>query len=134
MYRILQCCIVVVLIVSAGGCSPTITKVQLSAERYPARPSNFPIQLYAEKFPECEYEEIGVVSSQQIGFVSVEETTEGLRKAAREMGGDAIVNFRMGQITQTDVSGNSKSVTSSTSTSAVLNGTVIRFKQENCRK
>ena len=114
------------------GCGPVVNKVYLASEQYPPRPANHPIQLYSEKLPECEFQELAIVkvTPPTYGWPSLDTFTESLRNAVRELGGDAVIRLQMGEVMTTSVTKNSTTISAGKS----LTGTVIRFLKDDCRK
>ena len=114
------------------GCAPSVDTVLLSPVRYPARPHDFRIRMYSTQRPRCPFEEIGTVRSRKPGFwVSMEDVAESVRDVAREMGGDAIIGVTNAtQLNGGTVIGSTVSI----DTDPVLSGTVVRFKDDDCRE
>ena len=114
------------------GCAPAVDTVRLNPVPYPPRPADFRIRLYSTERPRCPYEEIATVRARKPnGFVSMEDVAESVRRVAREMGGDAVIGVNSAsQISGGTVIGSTVSV----DTDPVLNGTVIRFRQDDCRE
>jgi hypothetical protein len=113
------------------------TTVYLASEQYPPRPANHPIQLYSEKLPECEFQELAIVTVKpSYEAMSMDDVTESLRNTTRELGGDAVIRLQIGEVATTEVKSNKTSTTVSTGTSMAnsLTGTVIRFLKDDCRK
>jgi hypothetical protein len=114
------------------GCAPSVDTVRLSPVRYPPRPHDFRIRMYSTERPRCPFEEIGTVRSRKPGFwVSMEDVAESVRDVARELGGDAIIGLtNTTQLNGGTVIGSTVSI----DTDPVLNGTVIRFREDDCRE
>jgi len=90
---------------------------------YPSQPPNHEIKIYRTTLPDRQYEEIGIVSSRQRNkFISMEEVLESLKKAARQMGGDAIIGLTENNEAQGIIGD-----TGILDRDPVLSGTVIRF-------
>ena len=120
-----------------ASCSPVINTVYLAGQKFSPRPTDHPIQLYTEKLPECEFQELAIViGTTSFGNRMLDDVTEALRETTRQMGGDAVIHLKIGPTSQAIVSGDSASISISTASSIPyeLNGTVIRFLQEDCRK
>lgn len=115
-----------------AACVPSVDTVQLSPVRYPPRPDDFRIRMYSTQRPRCPFEEIGTVRSRKPGFwVSMEDVAESVRDVARELGGDAIIGVTNAtQLNGGTVIGSTVSI----DTDPVLSGTVIRFKEDDCRE
>jgi len=113
------------------GCSPAVTKITLNY--YLPRPKDHPIRVYTSILPKCEYLEVGIVKSRQRNeLISMDRVTESLRSTAREMGGDAVINVRMGdQAMGARVNDDGDFFVDHDS---VLQGTVIRWKSQDCRE
>ena len=90
------------------------------------------ILIFSSKQPECEYEEIGLVSGRQRGFwTTLENVLEKMRERAREMGGHAIVGLGTSEV----VTGGTETAGSvSLNTTGRLAGTVVRFTDPSCRR
>jgi hypothetical protein len=114
------------------ACAPRVDTVRLSPVPYPARPHDFRIRMYSTGRPRCPFEEVGTVRSKKPGFwVSMEDVAESVRQAARELGGDAIIGVTNAeQISGGTVIGPTVTV----DTEPVLSGTVIRFRDDDCRE
>ena len=79
-----------------AGCAPRITAVPMRV--FEARPADHPIEFFADDAPPCDYIEVGPVTARKPNFlVSMDETIEALRAAAREMGGDAVIHFDLSE-------------------------------------
>lgn len=115
-----------------AACVPSVDTVRLSPVRYPPRPDDFRIRMYSTQRPRCPFEEIGTVRSRKPGFwVSMEDVAESVRDVARELGGDAIIGVTNAtQLNGGTVIGSTVSI----DTDPVLTGTVIRFKEDDCRE
>lgn len=115
---------IVMLLVAVWGCAPELRVTRFNT--YPPRPPGHEIKIYRTTLPDRPYEEIGLVRSRQRNkFISMEEVLESLKKAAREMGGDAIIGLAETNEAQGFV-GN----TGILDRDPVLSGTVIRFLDE----
>lgn len=122
----------IVLGVLVAACAPSVDTVRLSPVAYPPRPADFRIRMYSTDRPRCPFEEIGTVRSRKPGFwVSMEDVAESLRDVAREMGGDAVIGLtNANQISGGTVTGGVVTVDSD----PVLSGTIIRFREQDCRE
>jgi hypothetical protein len=117
------------------GCKPVINTVYLASQRYPARPASYPIQLYTDRLPECEFQELALVTARPPNeLVSIEAITEWLRKAVRKMGGDAVIRLQIGNVPQSEVTSDPTKLIPGTMVANSLTGTVIRFLKDDCRK
>jgi hypothetical protein len=99
---------------------------------YPPPPADFRIRMYSTQRPRCPFEELATVRSRKPNFfVSMEDVAESIRQVARELGGDAVIAVSAGgELRGGTVIGGSVAM----DTDPVLNGTVIRFKEEECRE
>lgn len=114
------------------GCSPAVNKVYLLSDKLPPKPKNHPIKIFQNKLPECPFEEVGYVTSRQRNkLISMESVMESVRDAAREMGGDAVMNLTWGEQNMGGVVSNNAIVIDH---DPVLSGTIIRWTEENCKK
>jgi hypothetical protein len=87
------------------------------------------IRFYGAARPRCPYEEIGRVSAESRLFVSWDRVVKAARKAAYDLGGDAIISV------QDDTRLSGATVTPAGVTveeKSSLSGTVIRFKHVDC--
>jgi hypothetical protein len=115
-----------------GNCSPSVNRIYLLPERLPPKPVAYPISLYLDKEPECPYQEIGVVTSRQRNkFISMDAVMESIRKEARKMGGDAVIRVSFGDKPMGAVVPGRVVVVDY---DPVVNGTVIRWIQQDCTK
>jgi hypothetical protein len=116
----------------AAGCAPAVDTARLSPVAYPPRPHDFRIRMYSTERPRCPFEEVATVRARKPNaFVSMEDVAEAVRRVAREMGGDAVIGVaNASQISGGTVIGSSVSV----DTDPILSGTVIRFKEDDCRE
>lgn len=105
---------------------------------YPARPADAEVRVFRSQRPACEFEEVGIVRWSPLhGWESLEDGVTAMKQRAREMGGDAIVDFTYGQHTTgltTTVSSDSTGATSKASldTEDIATGTVVRFREPGC--
>jgi hypothetical protein len=120
------------LAVALGGCAPVVDTARLSPVTYPPRPADFRIRMYSTERPRCPFEELATVRSRKPNlFVSMEDVAESIRRVAREIGGDAVVGVTSGsQVSGGTVIGSTVSMDSD----PILVGTVIRFKEDDCRE
>lgn len=118
------------LSVVLASCSPAVRAT--SFVRLPPQAPDHPIRIYRSMKPECPVEEIGLVSSRQRNkLISMDAVLEALRKRAREMGGDAVVDLAETNEAQGAVAtGRSVAV----DRDPVLSGTVVRFTDPDCRR
>ena len=97
------------------GCATTTHVVRSSPTTYESKPGSSPVQLYSAQLPSCPFEEIGLVKARrEYNIVPNAAVVDALRDKARELGGDALVGVSF--VSDDD-----------------LAGTVIRFKQDDCR-
>ncbi len=98
------------------ACVTSTRVVRLSPTPHEPRPENTAIELYSAHLPRCPFEEIGIVSAhRETWLVPGDAVADALRNRARELGGDAVV--RVGFLSAGE-----------------LTGTVVRFKQDDCRE
>ena len=114
------------------GCGPTLDTARLSPVTYPPRPADFRIRMYSTQRPRCPFEELATVRGRKPGwFVSMEDVAEEMRRFAREVGGDAIVAVSgSSEISGGTVIGGAVSIDSD----PILSGTVVRFREVDCRE
>jgi hypothetical protein len=120
------------LLVLLTSCAPSVQTARLSPVTYPPRPVDFRIRMYSTQRPRCPFEELATVRSRKPSiFVSMEDVAESLRRVTREMGGDAVISVRgTSEISGGTVIGGAVSVDSD----PILSGTIIRFKNDECRE
>lgn len=107
--------LLLVALVVLAGCGPATRNVRLSPTTRDPAPEAVPIQLFSATVPRCPFEDIGIISSQGRDFTTGSAVLEGLRREARRLGGDAVVQVRfVGE--------------------GILSGTVIRFTTPDCRQ
>lgn len=123
---------VLVFLVFAAACGPSVRVTQLSPAQYPPKPADTPIRMYAADRPTCPFEELATVRSRQRSkLVSMNAVTEAVRQRARELGGDAVIGVSEGsEVHGGMVVGSMVSVSSDPVVSAVI----IRFKDPSCRE
>ncbi|HSJ08863.1 MAG TPA: hypothetical protein VK928_03095 [Longimicrobiales bacterium] len=121
-----------------GACSSGLdSAVFMSA---PPLPATEEVRIYRTQRPECPYDELGLVTWQRSnGWKKMQEGVEKMRARAREMGGNAILDFSLGDRmdgTSTRISADSAgvSVGSTTTTSTLITGTVVRFRDAGCAR
>jgi hypothetical protein len=84
------------------------------AHPFPRTPADAPVPVFSDKGPECAFVAIGTVSAERRGSLPSRETMSAMTRAARRIGGEAIVALG----------------TSGT----LLAGTVIRFRDSTCTR
>jgi hypothetical protein len=100
-----------------AGCATASQVVPLAVTEYAPRPADYPILLYSAALPTCAFEEIAIIRAhKEVGFVSGGAVVHALRRKARELGGDAVV-----RVSLLDDKGG-------------LSGTVVRFRNDDCKK
>lgn len=119
--------ILIVVLFIVSGCSPAVRTTKF--QHYPAKPAETNIKIYRHKAPQCEFEEIGIVSSRQRNkMISMAEVMASLLSETRRLGGDAIVGLN-----ETNPIHN-VSNEYGVDRDPVLSGTVIRFVNQGCAK
>jgi hypothetical protein len=116
------------------GCGPAIDTVRLAPVPYPPRPHDFRIRMYSTERPRCPYEELATIRGRKrSAFVSMDDVTEAVRRVARELGGDAVIGVTGG--TQLSGGGTVIGGTGSVSVESepYITGTIVRFKEDDCR-
>lgn len=107
------------------------------------RPDDHPIRIFRGTLPPCAYEEVGLlVWERRSPWHGLEDAVEDMRRRARELGGDAIVGFQLGEqtngfTTSTQVHADTAGNVHTTSTGSVnrtrfATGTVIRYLEAAC--
>ena len=118
------------LIMISTGCMPSIKTTVFKL--YPSRPDDYPIKIFRENTPQCQYEEIGTVSFRYRNqFDKMEQVIETFKQKARKMGGNAIIYLKeSGKIegSMIDIHGRGNVSIES----FVLSGIVIRFIDPAC--
>ena len=119
------------LVIVLAACAPSVDTARLSPVTYPPRPADFRIRMYSTERPRCPFEELATVRSRKPSiFVSMEDVAESIRQVAREVGGDAVIAVTGGsELRGGTVIGSAVSM----DTDPILSGTVIRFKEDDCR-
>lgn len=110
------------------ACASTRTTRFDSRIRYPERTPAESIRFYGAQPPACAYEELGRVTAESHLFVTWGRVVAAARKAAHELGGDAIIGVKEGSRLSVDAIGDVPSVSSS----PTLSGIVVRFQDESC--
>lgn len=119
-----------IILFFSQGCAPA-TRVTVF-QHHPPKPDNYPIIIYRTKLPECPYDEIGIVSSRQRNkLITMEQVIESIKQKARQMGGDAVIGLSEVNESQGAVVSNNGFVLDR---DPVLSGTVIKFKDLDCRE
>lgn len=113
-----------------GACAPSvITNVFIPL---PARADDAPLAVFASKRPTCAYDDVGQVIVTDGGapaFVPEGKLTPAVMRAARRMGGDAIIDLARSAETDGAVAvGNIVNAKRTTRQTA----TVIRFRDTHC--
>lgn len=122
-------CVLLVL-----GCSPAIDRIYIIDPRLPAHDKTHAIKLFVFGHgPTCEYEVVGVVNARQRRGISMEELTEDMRSEARKMGGDAVIDFSLGSVTDRSIGvvGNGM-IVAKQKHRGTLSGTIIRWRDLTC--
>lgn len=96
---------------------------------YPRRTAPSSIRFYGTQAPACPYLEIGRVTAESRLFVSWGRVVAAARKAAHELGGDAIMGVRDASRLSIDTVDPGGVTVGSTSS---LSGIVVRFKDVGC--
>jgi hypothetical protein len=126
---------VVVLNVLAAACAGGeggVTSVLLDpAHPPPPRPAGAPVLLLSDVSPSCRGDTIGYVTVEGGGPLPSRELTNALSRAVRRMGGDAIVGLHRGA-RPTAPSDSARAAEARGA--GVLSGTVVRFRDETCRR
>ena len=108
-----------------GACSPGVRATSFGS--FFPRPDDHPIQVYRSTIPECQFEEVGIVSSRrENSFISMDKVLEALRIKARELGGDAVIG-----VSETN---EARNVRFGVDNDMVLSGTIIRFTDQDCQR
>lgn len=85
----------VVLAALASGCAtpPQVTAQRFGTAVVPARPVDAPVALYADERPACAFTKVGYVKVEGQDARDRERLPALVRAAARELGGDAVVDY-----------------------------------------
>ena len=130
MFRLLATRTAALFVVAAlCACASTRTTRFDAGLRYPERTPVQAIRFYGSQLPTCQYEEVGRVTAETRLFVSWDRVVSSARKAAHDLGGDAIIGVRDGSRLSTEPTLDGGVTVKSTST---LSGIVIRFLDESC--
>lgn len=111
------------------ACASTRTTRFDATVRYPERTPAQSIRFYGTQLPTCAYEELGRVTAESKFWASWGRVVSSARKAAHDLGGDAIIGVRDGSRLSTEPTLDGGVTLRSTST---LSGIVIRFTDESC--
>ena len=114
------------LIVIATGCAPEVRTTVF--QQSTPKAENAQIKIYRLKYPDCDFEELGIVNSRQRNeLIPMEEVMEALLAEARRFGGDAIVELSesnpIDNVSQCGIDRD-----------PILSGTVIKFSDPSCTK
>lgn len=116
--------LLVILFLGMNGCSSAIRTTTF--QQYPPNPEGTRIKIFMHKSPQCEFEEVGIVSARQRNkFISMDEVMESLLSEVRRIGGDAIIGFSESNPIQ---SANESSI----DRDPVLSGTAVKFINQDC--
>jgi hypothetical protein len=126
----------VALALSLSACSliaaaPYARSTSLTPTVFPPRPSNHPIQFFVSTRPRCAFREIATIRASASRFwQSRDDVLEALRAKAREVGGDAVVDFREESV----VTGASENQSGGVDLDRayVPQGIVIRYTEPTC--
>lgn len=114
----------------SSACAYTRTTPFEVGVRHSQRTPVHAIRFYSAQPPNCPYEEVGRVTAESRLFVSWARVVAAARKAAHDLGGDAIIgvkdNSRLSASPLPTTDGGAVSETST------LSGIVIRFKEIDC--
>ncbi len=111
------------------GCAAPVRHVYLADQPYPPHHANYPIRIYQGTLPDEPFVEIAVVSfTLKSKLQSRDKAIEAMRAKARELGGEAIINF--GQQNRTDAIVPVGGVLM-LDIDTTYSGTVIRFVRNN---
>jgi hypothetical protein len=119
----------VAIALGAAACARTRVTVFDPGPRPAKRTSPEAIRLYGAQLPSCAYVEIGRVTAEGGEFVSWGKVVRAARRAAHEMGGDAIIRVREGSRVSGVVLASDAVAATET---ASLSGPVIRFADAKC--
>ena len=96
---------------------------------FPGRTPPSSIRFYGAQAPTCPYREIGRVTAESRPFVSWGRVMAAARKAAHELGGDAIIGVRDASRLSSATVDPEGVIVGQTSS---LSGIVVRFKEVDC--
>ncbi len=100
---------------AVAGCGPATETIRLSPTALEPTAQTTPIPLFSATLPRCPIEDVGLITSEPRDFMSASVAVDGLRSAARRLGGDAVVHVRFIK-------------------NGVLSGTVVRFTTSDCKE
>lgn len=114
----------------AAACGPAVSSGRFS--EMPLPPASGEVAIFSTKAPACAYDEIGLIHVQRRhGFTDLQAMIDALRARAREMGGTGVVGVALAP----KVSGSTTADHNVTvSTDPGLSGTVVRFRDDACRR
>ena len=119
----------VLAIIASAACAHTRTTRFDSAAYFPGRTPAESIRFYSAQPPSCPFEEVGRVTAESRPFVSWGRVVSAARKAAHELGGDAIIGVRDASRLSAATISTDGVIMSETES---LSGIVIRFKDSAC--
>lgn len=116
--------LLVLFSVLVSGCVPATRTTVF--QHLPPKSVDAPIKIFRFKFPQCDFEEVGIINSRQRNkFISMDEVMDSLLNEARRIGGDAIIRLNetnpIHNVTEYGLDRD-----------PVLSGTVIKFIDQNC--
>lgn len=122
--------VAIALAAAAGAaCAHTRTTRFDARAQLPSRTPAESIRLYGGQTPSCPYDEVGRVTAESRPFVSWGRVVGAARKAAHDLGGDAIIGVRdRSRLSAPTIPTEGATV----SETAMLSGVVIRFKDSSC--
>ena len=111
------------------GCAPEVRSASFLTSPLPAAPSTAPVVIYQTQAPPCPVEELGTVTAR--GEFSTERLIAAMRARAKNMGGDAIINYTFSEPVAAVIVPESVPVATPVRVPTV-SGTVVRFRDSTC--
>jgi hypothetical protein len=111
----------------AAVTAPRVGVTTLASSRYPERPSDYPVKLFQTQLPHCAFEELAIVTVRPKTFwTKSDDLVDLVRSNARQLGGDAVVNFK----SERTVEGASPSTDGAVEIDhgLLMSGTVVGFR------
>lgn len=122
-------CYVILLLVLA--CGPEISSATFVVA--PPKPVDHEVAVFLTRPPDCAYQELGTVSASEGAFSGGASTyVPAMKKRARQMGGDALIGYKMANAT-TGLVAVAPGILATTE-GEVHSAVVVRFTKPDCVK
>jgi len=119
------------LIALAAACGPQISSSVIV--KSPPQPADHDIQVFLTRVPECPYQELGTVKASEGALAGgVNTYLPAMKRRARELGGDALVGYKIADTTAGYVAV-APNVTAAVE-GEIHSAVVVRFTNPDCMK